>query len=83
MPPHVNPCPLGMCFSYCSALALEPLLEQTAPAGDFCLCTDFEQLLVVPPSPAPLVGSASGWEEQNSSNPRGVMDLQWEQGTSC
>lgn len=34
------------------------------------------------PSSHPLVGSTSGWEEQNSSNPLSVMDLQWEQDTA-
>lgn len=73
--------PLRTCFSYCIALASQHLFEQTATAGDFCLCTDFEQLLAVAPSPAlrsalPLVGSPSGWEEQNSRNPPGVIEQQ-------
>lgn len=41
-----------MCFSCSIALAPKHLFEQTATAGDFCLCTDFEQLLAVAPSPA-------------------------------
>lgn len=34
------------------------------------------------PSSHSLVRSTSGWEEQNSSNPLGVMELQWEQDTA-
>jgi len=41
-----------MRFSYCTALASKHFLEQTATAGDFCPCTDSEQLLAVAPSPA-------------------------------
>lgn len=79
MPPYLNPCPLGMCFSYCSALASERLFEQTATAGDFCLCTDFEQLPAVPASPAPTLW----WEARQAGRNKaaavlGCRGLQWE-----
>lgn len=52
-----------MCFSYGTALAPEHLFEQTATAGDFCPCMDFEQLLAVVPSPAHRSAVVCLWQE--------------------
>lgn len=70
-----------MCFSYCSALASEYLFEQTATAAGFCVCTDFEQLFVVPPSPAPTLRQA-GRNKIAAMLPLGVLDLHWERDTA-
>lgn len=66
IPLHATPfesMPLRMCFSHRIALASKHLLEQTATAAEFCLCTDFEQLLVVAPSPARRSAVLRRWWE--------------------
>lgn len=82
---HLNPCSLRTCFSCCIALPSKHVFEQTATAEDFCLCTNFKQLLGGCSSwkrcAQPLVGSTLG-REQNSSNALGVVKQQQDWDTA-